>query len=451
MPARLRVRGRHTRGAEDSENESAGRFHGRDTATEKGNAARGLAVASGAAGRLQSEHLLALQQTAGNRAVQRLVSASHGHPLSVQRRLSWNNPDQWNSAKLLDASTGGGGGVLFVGETDLREVVVKPGEDMAAEGAMAGLLHSEVGAEGRFGITMAPGFRVSTPQESQDIKAALTPLLPSVGANATDEGAKKFKQDRAQELVKKLDEPGVVVQDVASGREFKDVVKQVRQHTEKRLFGVRKLAKDSPIRIFKDRRSIQALGMTTAVDLFTGNRDRLFQFNAENFMVTPYSITMIDNIWMGTEMSFFQTREIEGRSGNNITITADEGLTKWRGDAEVNLLAQGDYRPISKTVFDVIVDKAKGGSFGAKGTTRAEKQQAKKASDELAKVLRTYEPRFLKYFSDGLAAGKRQLLTSLDSIITDPSRLKKLAPGVELGSIISTMKVRRDFLRGNGI
>ena len=72
------------------------------------------------------------------------------------------------------------------------------------------------------------------------------------------------------------------------------------KHTKKKLFGGgRKLRKNSPMRIFTDARAIHALGSVTAVDLFTGNRDRLLQFNSENLIVSPYSLSMIDNVWMG--------------------------------------------------------------------------------------------------------------------------------------------------------
>jgi hypothetical protein len=36
-------------------------------------------------------------------------------------------------------------------------------------------------------------------------------------------------------------------------------------------------------------------------------------------------------------------------------------------------------------------------------------------------------------------------------MITDPSRLRKMTPGVDLSSVLSTMKARKDFLKGNDI
>jgi hypothetical protein len=368
----------------------------------------------------------------------------------------------------------GQGGVLFVGETDPREVVVKPGEDFAAEGAMAALLHNEVGKAGKLGITMAPGFRVATPLESKDIKAALTPLLPTIKTmkvppdrlkflkhkyrDAKDpntlkvaiENVKNQKKVRAQQLVDKLDEPGVAVQDVAAGKGLAKERAAVKQHTEKRLFAGTKLTKDSPLRIFKDRRSIQALGMTTAVDLFTGNQDRLLIMNPDNLMIAAYepgkgrrvqgSLATIDNVYATGLMSSFQTRQITNDKRQKVTVTADDTLKTWRQDDDVKALAQGDYDPISKKIFDGMVKK-----MSEKDTGGAE---GNKTDVELKKVLQSYEPRFLKYFSNGLAAGKRQLLTSIDSMITDPKRLQAHTPGIELSSILSTMKARRDFLKG---
>jgi hypothetical protein len=71
---------------------------------------------------------------------------------------------------------------------------------------MAALLHKEVAAQGKFGIALAPGVRMATPQESHDIKTAVEPLLGQAGANEKDEGLKQFKQDRAKGLVAKLDD-----------------------------------------------------------------------------------------------------------------------------------------------------------------------------------------------------------------------------------------------------
>lgn len=392
-------------------------------------------------GAVPSDHLLALQQTAGNRAVQRLLASGDrtrhpGSSLQVQRRLKWNDTDKWRSAKYLDASGQGAGGVLFVGEDQLREVVVKPGQEAAEEGALAALLHSEVAARGKFGIVLTPGVRVATPEESGEIKAALEPLVDQAGANAPDvEGreGKQFKKERARKLVDTLNQPGLVVQDVAKGTGFDEAISAIKKHTKKGLFGRVKLHKESPMRIFKDRRSIEALGMNTAVDLFTGNKDRFFMWNAQNFMVTPYSISMIDNVFEGGGMADLKTR------GN----TADSVLAAWKRDPEVKRLAQSDYASISKQSWEALNDAVHTGQVRLGKTHNKQRAATRKALGE-------YEDRFNKYFCIGLAAGKKQLMQSLDSLINDPSRLQRLMPGTDLSEIITTIRKRRDFLSGQG-
>ncbi len=397
-------------------------------------------------GGLASGDFLRLQGALGNKAVQRLV-ASDGTMrgaagnLPIQRKLNWQGT-KWPSAKFLDASSGGGGGVLFAGEKGY-EVVVKPGEDMASESAMAALLHNEVGQSSKHKLVTAPGTRIVEAKERAQIKTALLPLVPGAGANAPDvkgPKGKAAKNQRAQGLVGMLDQPGVIVQDIAVGQEFGDAVGKAtktdpgKKHTEKKLFGGRKLRKDSPLRIFKDVRSIEALGMTTAVDLFTGNKDRLFMFNKENFFVTPYSLTMIDNIWMGTDMSYFQTTKIN----DDFTITVDSAMQVWKSDPEVKALAANNYGPISNRIWDMIIQSA------ASSTRKID-------SGSFKDVMAPYESRFKTTFTKGLIAGKKSLVASLSGLLKDPSKLQQLAPGVDLTQILATMKKRKDFLEGNNI
>lgn len=404
----------------------------------------GLRLAAG--GRpLGPDHVLGLQQTVGNQAVQRLLATGRdrNQPASarqIQRKMSWKNT-QWASAQYLDASSGGGGGVLFVGEAG-RELVLKPGEEMATEGAMAALLHNTVGKTGKNkGLTLAPGLRSVAPDEAQQAKAALLPLVDSVGATTPDvKGSKgrKFKNDRAKGLMALLDKPGVVVQDLASGKEMKDALgEKTKKHTEKKLLGGRKLRKDSPLRIFTDSRSIEALGKTTAVDLFVGNKDRMFMYNPENFFVTPYSLSMIDNIWMGTDMSYFQTAQVEGRGGKMFTITRDEGLATWKQDGDVKNLAAGNYDAVSTRVFDSVVQNAA-------ASTRAVDAGA------FAGIMNSHRASFIKSFNKGLAQGKQTLITSLTALQKDRSKLQKLVPGVNLDEVMDTIGKRKNFLSGGG-
>ena len=179
----------------------------------------GTAAARAAQLAVQAPHLMreqdvqTLQVTAGNKA--------------VQRALSWDQAD-WSQTKYLDASSGGGGGVLFAGEKG-PEVVVKPGEDMPAEGALASFLINKVAAAGGTGFGLAPGYRVPGKAEKQQIKKAFTPLVGKAG-----------QKPRVADLVAKLDDAGVVVQDIAQGKELKEVIeKRAQAHQEEALRGRR--------------------------------------------------------------------------------------------------------------------------------------------------------------------------------------------------------------------
>ena len=51
----------------------------------------------------------------------------------------------------------------------------------------------------------------------------------------------------------------------------------------------------------------------------------------------------IDNIWMGTDMSYFQTTTVKDARNKDRTVTQDEALTTWLEYLDVKRLADGDY------------------------------------------------------------------------------------------------------------
>jgi hypothetical protein len=138
---------------------------------------------------------------------------------------------------------------------------------------------------------------------------------------------------------------------------------------------------------------------------------------------------------MGTEMSYFQTAQVEGRGGNKFTITADEGLAKWKADPDVKNLAAGNYKDISTRVFKSIVENA------ASSTRDVD-------ANAFAGIMKGYESKFIKSFNEGLSAGKKSLIDSLNALLKDRSKLQKLVPGVDLDEILDTVRKRKDFLSG---
>jgi len=392
-----------------------------DGADAGSTVARAAQLAVQAPHLMRQEDVVSLQATAGNQAVQRAIA---DQPI-VQRALAWDKAD-WSKTRYLDASSGGGGGVLFAGETG-PEVVVKPGEDLPAEGALAAFLINKVAGASGTGFGLAPGYRIPGKAEKKDIKSAFAPLVGKPG-----------QKPRVADLVAKLDDAGVVIQEMGQGKELKEVIKSVPKHTKKKLFGggARKLRKDSPMRIFTDARSVRALGSVTAVDLFTGNRDRVFQFNWENMMVSPYSLTMIDNIWMGNDASRFRAQKVTLRDGSTQTITVDDALKSWRQDQLVQQLASGDYDKLASYAFERIQDE------GSRNLKRRVDQVGFRQAMDAKKEL------FVSTFSDGLRDGKEQLLVSLSRFrYTD---FHNMVQGVGVQEFRRSIEKRRDFLSGKG-
>ena len=168
--------------------------------------------------------------------------------------------------------------------------------------------------------------------------------------------------------------------------------------------------------------------------LFTGNRDRLLQFNWESMTVSPYSLSMIDNIWMGTDMSRFRTGTVTMRDGSKTVIKADDALATWKADREVGQLAAGDYAKIAETMFDRIHDE------GSRKMQRRVDQQGFRQAIQAAK------PRFLSSFSDGLQSGKEQLVIPLDRL--SYTNFHNMVQGVGVAEFRRMVKARRDFLTG---
>ena len=84
---------------------------------------------------LQPQHVAALQASAGNKTVQGLFGLGKKSKARAPKPLTWKDT-QWADTRYLGASKEGSGGVLFAGAQG-REVVVKPGESMDIEGAIA--------------------------------------------------------------------------------------------------------------------------------------------------------------------------------------------------------------------------------------------------------------------------------------------------------------------------
>jgi hypothetical protein len=265
----------------------------------------------------------------------------------------------------------------------------------------------------------------------------LSPLLGTVGTNIRNAPEKQLKVDRVNRLMGQLEAPGLVIQDAAAGMGLEDAMTGVGPHTRKTAFGQRKFSKSSPLRIFKDKRSIEALGTNTAVDIFMGNKDRIFMFNEQNMMVTPYSITFIDNVLASNPRGFFETRVVETRNGPEV-VPSDEGLRIWQQDGLTRQLAENEFTPIAQMAWNDF-----------RGTFQTQRGILSKQQErEVFKTLEQYESRFVKAFAAGLKQGKQRLLHALDDLMRDPDQLQQLMPGAEISEITSSIRKRQRFLTG---
>ncbi|NJN83634.1 MAG: hypothetical protein HC802_16020 [Caldilineaceae bacterium] len=407
---------------------------------------------------LSPTDILYLQRTIGNASVARLVTddqttrprtpivksnltavpTQQAKLAPIQRKLNWQNPN-WSKARHLDASSGGGGGVLFVGEDKLMEVVVKPGEESSIEGAMAAMLINESTEGGGFDLK-APGLRVVTAAESASIKTALTPLLGQAGSRDTDDSRKAFKQARAQTLLAQLDQPGTVVQDLAGGREFAAETKRVQKHTKKSMFGKREFRKESPLRVFKHPGACWLWAKRVPLISLPATRIACLACTIQRISSSHpprFDSSTISGWELVPANSWIQKWKDEG--GKKFTVTADEGMATWKKDNRAKALAANNYKEICDIAWESITDSA------ARGQRKEDEQGFRTIMNA------KYKERFYKYFGKGLVEGKQQLIASIDRTIQNPDRLAGLVPGAkqeDVQKVISTMQARKAFLQG---
>jgi hypothetical protein len=191
----------------------------------------------------------------------------------------------------------------------------------------------------------APGARVVDREEGRQIKQ-------EVGRRVLA-GRVGWQRDpvasRAMQVIDNADRPGTMVFEYAGGMEFKDLLINQTKHSESRM-GKRRLRKDSPARLFKDPDFVISMGRFTAVDIFTGNPDRLIRYNPGNFKVDRINqtILLIDNVQLGNEFAFktIQTPKI--------TMTGEESYDAWAMKRDTTMLRDGDFGGLADNLIESI-------------------------------------------------------------------------------------------------
>jgi hypothetical protein len=266
----------------------------------------------------------------------------------IQRKLDWQNT-AWGNAKKAWASAGGGAGVLFVtdkpNDAQVDPVVVKTGENAAAETVLAANLYRS--GKGKWSA-YAPGARVVTPDEGSKIKQA------AVNWQISED------DKRAKGIIDGVDKPGAVVYEFAHGKEFKtastdefkakfpqkefDLNQFETFIEESKTAGKKPFTDKSPLLLLQNAKFVTSLGFTSALDIFTGNWDRLTNmYNPENFMVDmgKKQIALIDNVNPNTVYAF----------KNYSHITAEQAFSNWRGGTPLDHLSRQQFSDLATKIL----------------------------------------------------------------------------------------------------
>ncbi|HKE97528.1 MAG TPA: DUF4157 domain-containing protein [Actinomycetes bacterium] len=260
---------------------------------------------------------------------------------SIQRKLSFRDTT-WKDAKHAKSSSGGGGGVVFVRDVPGDEpLVVKGGEEAPPEALMAANLH-RLNPGGAWRLD-APNVRMVDTQEGKEIKVYVGNLV--------------WGDPKGQRIIKNADKRGTMVYEFAPGEEFKELIRgggnAPQAHTEGKSFGRRRVQDQSPIRVFlKNPEFVEALGRFTAIDIFTGNRDRLTGlYNAENFKIdnANQTIRLIDNVYTSMSLAF---KTLTTSAGH--IITSDQSYRDWAAQPWTQKLRAGDFLGVAGDIVETI-------------------------------------------------------------------------------------------------
>ena len=330
----------------------------------------------------------------------------------IQRKLSWKDT-QWGKAESAWASGGGTVGVVFVTDKPKNDpVVVKTGEEAPAEVVLAANLHRPPAKGGKW-PAKAPGVRTVPPVEGHQIKQ-------EVGQRVLGEGRPDWEtgKDRAVKIIGKADQPGTMVFEYARGEEFKDILEKLRPLQEK----------DSPLSFFKDDHFVRSLGRVAAIDIFTGNYDRLAagNMNPENFKIYKDKILLIDNVFAKEPAAAFKQT-----SGNAQGATGYDAWTvkRWTG-----MLGDADFGGIADALIQSIQT---GMQLTIKLKTETEIEPADKKTIEDA----------LKKTKDWLMQGLKEGYVRLR--IVGAGDLGQLTEGMapeDVGEVQASLKKRMAFL-----
>lgn len=353
----------------------------------------------------------------GTSSGQRVLAHELAHTLqqgsgSVGRvhRLTFQNT-QWSGAKTAKVSAGGGIGVLIIDDGS-GPLVVKAGEAMAPEAAVAAKLLTEASGGGGTGWSAsAPEARPVDPAEALQIHASATPLL------GTTKREKNLMGDLAAGK-------GVMVFGFAKGKELQESLEE--SQTKKGLLGG-SLRKDSAsYALMNDPGLLRTIGRGSASDVILGNADRLVgSINFENVMLdlNAKSISFIDNVQMKMETFL--------RDSKDDRMTGKESFDAWVQHERTKKLAARDFKGIATDAMNAIGDKLL-------QTVSAEDKKVVQSS------LKSKKSKMITWFATGLQEGHKNCLTALSNGVKMVSTL----PADMQQEVATNILARRNVVQG---
>jgi len=334
---------------------------------------------------------------------------------SAIQRMAVNNTD-WAAASQVKVNTKGGTGGVFIFNDGGEPVVVKPGQQLAAEILVAATLGNAVlgeSDENQWTIG-TPQARAASPEEAGVIKARATALL---GADAAE--------DRTQEALDTLDDPTSVVFAYAAGSDFSELLAQSK-HTKKKLRSGRTVRPESAVAtLWRDAGPLTLLGQASAVDIFMGNGDRLVMLiNPDNWKVDQgqRAINLIDNVHESAQGVF----ELE--EGDYQYIKA------WLQRSWVTNFVQGNLATIAHDTIERL-------------STDLLQHMRDEDRPLMTLELQAQAQQMKQWFGSGLQQGKDKLMSVLD----DPDALVAGVPLDKRKNALRSVHARRLLLSGHAL
>lgn len=332
----------------------------------------------------------------------------------VVQRLTVRDTN-WGSATEAKVTEGSGQGVAIISDGS-KPVVVKGNQGWGYEVVviselMNTVLQSNAGDEyledAEYADAITSRARLATDNE--------LPTIQEIVRNYAGEAASDAK--RKQNVIDGIGTPPTVIYSYVSGEDYEDILAKYksgeRKVTKKRgMRGIRELRDGSnPItQIWDDPGQMQQLGMASAVDIISGNGDRLLRyFNPKNFRLDEQSKTlvMIDNVAKAGEVFL----------GDNLAFgyKAKESFNSWSEQLFIKPFIQGNDAVIANIALQNFANNFE-------SNFRTEDQDYVKAA------ITHSLPEMKRWFRNGLSAGRSNLKLAqnqLDQFVSGIPQEKK--------------------------